>query len=324
MADLTRLAGKGFLVIGRAGMDLYADPAGTALEHATQFSAALGGSSANIAAGLCRLGCDAALVTCVSDDPVGTFCLTQMAAYGIDRRYVRRTAGGARTSLAVVDTCGADTQAVIYRNGAADFDMTAADVANLPYRGFSALVATGTALASNPSRQATLDALARGRAAGLPLILDIDYRPYSWASGQEAARVCAQAAALCDMVVGNDDEFGLLAGDHARGLQAARDLARGGALVIYKMGARGAITLSGDSETHTGVFRTQALKPTGAGDAFLAAVLAALADGHPVDRAVRRGSAAAAIVVSRVGCAPAMPTAHDLDRFIAGADAPAA
>lgn len=47
MKDLARLHGKGFLVIGRAGMDLYADPPGTRLEDALQFTAALGGSSAN-------------------------------------------------------------------------------------------------------------------------------------------------------------------------------------------------------------------------------------------------------------------------------------
>ena len=59
MADLTRLRGQRFLIIGRAGQDFYADPPGTRLEEATRFTTALGGSSANIAAGLTRLGCKA-------------------------------------------------------------------------------------------------------------------------------------------------------------------------------------------------------------------------------------------------------------------------
>jgi len=121
MKDLARLRGKGFLVIGRAGMDLYADPPGTEIEDAVQFTAALGGSSANIAAGLCRMGCDAALVTCVSDDAVGRYCLKQLDNYGIDRRFVRSVAGEARNSLAVVETRLENTQSVIYRNNAADF-----------------------------------------------------------------------------------------------------------------------------------------------------------------------------------------------------------
>ena len=318
MADLTRLAGKGFLVIGRAGMDFYADPPGTRLEEAATFTTALGGSSANIAAGLCRLGCDAALVTRVSDDAVGRFCLNQLDAFGIDRRFVRAVGGETRNSLAVVETRLRDTQSVIYRNGAADFEMAESDVIDLPYRGFSALVTTGTVLAAEPSRSATFKAFDLARSAGLPLIFDVDYRPYSWASATEAARVYSRAAACCDIIIGNDVEFGFMAGDHAKGLQKARDLVRDGAqIVVYTMGEQGAITITEEGETRTGIFPTKALKPTGAGDSFMAAFLAAMAERRPIPEAVVRGSAAAAIVVARVGCAPAMPTPTELDRFIA-------
>ena len=317
MAKLDRLRGKGFLIIGRAGMDLYADPPGTPLAQAGAFTAALGGSSANIAAGLARLGCDAALVTCVSDDPVGRWCLNQLASYGIDSRFVRSVGGDARNSLAVVDTMGEATQAVIYRNGAADFEMTMADVQGLPYAGFSALVTTGTVLASEPSRSATFAAFDMARTAGLPLVFDVDYRPYSWPSAQEAAQVYSRAAALCDIIVGNDVEFGFMAGDMARGLDKARALVRDGAqIVVYKRGPLGAITLTPEGETATGIFRTRALKPTGAGDSFLAGFLAALAEERPIAEAVLRGSAAAALVVARVGCAPAMPTVTELDKFM--------
>ena len=317
MTDMARLAGKGFLVIGRAGMDFYADPPGTRLEDGARFTTALGGSSANIAAGLCRLGCDAALVTCVSDDAVGRFCLNQLDAFGIDHRFVRTVGGEARNSLAVVETRLQDTQSVIYRNGAADFEMAESDVVDLPYRGYSALVTTGTVLAAEPSRSATFRAFELARAAGLPLIFDIDYRPYSWASAQEATDVYSRAATHCDVVIGNDVEFGFMAGDPQYGLQKARDLVRDGAkIVVYKMGEKGAITITEQGEVRTGVFPTNAIKPTGAGDSFMAAFLASLAAGHPVDEAVKRGSAAAAMVVARVGCAPAMPTLTELDQFI--------
>ena len=317
MADLDRLRGKAFLVIGRAGMDLYADPPSTRLEQAGQFTAALGGSSANIAAGLTRLGCDAALVTRVSDDAVGRFCLNQLDAYGIDRRFVRVEGGEARNSLAVVETRLEDTQSVIYRNGAADFEMVEGDVTDLPYAGYSALVTTGTVLAADPSRSACFTAFERARAAGLPLVFDVDYRPYSWASAEEASEVYSRAAAICDIIIGNDVEFGFMAGDYDKGLDTARALAAdANRIVVYKMGEKGAITISGGKETRTGIFRSQALKPTGAGDSFMAGFLSSLAEGRDLPQAVARGSAAAAIVVSRVGCAPAMPTPDELDTFM--------
>lgn len=318
MSDLSRLGGGSFLVIGRAGMDLYADPPGTRLEEAARFTAALGGSAANIAAGLVRLGCRAALLTRVAEDAVGRFCLAQLEAYGVDRRHVRSQGGEARNSLAVVETRAEDCQSVIYRNGAADFAMTVQDVEAVDYAQYSALVATGTALAAQPSRDATFRAFDLARAAGVPLMLDLDYRAYSWPSVQEARDTCARAGDACDIVVGNDVEFGVLAGDPARGLAEARGLvARGAGIVVYKMGPEGAVTLTGEGEVATGVYPVQALKPTGAGDAFLAAFLASLADRRPVKDAVLRGSAAAALVVTRVGCAPAMPDAAELDAFLA-------
>lgn len=317
MTKVLRNDGSGFLVIGRAGMDLYADPPGTEIENATQFTAALGGSSANIAAGLCRQGGKAALVTSVSDDAVGRFCIGQLKAYGIDARFVRAVGGEARNSLAVVETRLENTQSVIYRNGAADFEMTTKDVDALPYGDFDALVTTGTVLAAEPSRSATFHAFDRAKAAGLPLVFDVDYRPYTWASAAEAEAVYSRAAAMCDVIIGNDIEFGFMAGSYEAGLAKARALAADSAqIVIYKMGEKGAITFDQEGEARTGIFKTDALKPTGAGDAFMAGFLGGLSQGHSVAQSVARGSAAAAIVVSRVGCAPAMPTSDELDHFI--------
>jgi 5-dehydro-2-deoxygluconokinase len=325
MADLARLAGKTFLVIGRAGMDLYADPPGTRTEDATRFTTALGGSSANIAVGLVKQGCKAALLTCISDDAVGRFCRNELARYGVDHTHVRAVAGEARNSLAVVETRLENCQSVIYRNNAADFTMTDADVDPVDYAAFSALITTGTVLASEPSRSATFRAFALARAAHLPLIFDVDYRPYSWPSAAVASEVYSKAAALCDVIIGNDVEFGFMAGDPAQGLAKARSLITDGAqIVIYKMGEKGAITITRDGEFTTGIYPTAALKPTGAGDSFLAALTASLATGQTLHHSVLRGSAAAAMVVARVGCAPAMPTTAELDDFLAHHPGPTA
>jgi 5-dehydro-2-deoxygluconokinase len=101
-------------------------------------------------------------------------------------------------------------------------------------------------------------------------------------------------------------------------LDKARSLvAEGAQVVVYKMGEKGAVTITREGEYATGIYPNKALKPTGAGDSFLGAFLAGLADGLPVKASVLRGSAAAAMVVARVGCAPAMPTRTMLDCFLA-------
>tara|TARA_R110002096_G_scaffold28480_21_gene86355 strand:- start:3730 stop:4701 length:972 start_codon:yes stop_codon:yes gene_type:complete len=317
------LSGNNFIIIGRAGMDFYPDPPGTRTEDATHFFSCLGGSSANIGVAINRHGGASALVTCVSDDAIGRFCLNQLDHYGIDRRHVRSVGGEARNSLAVVESRVEDHQSVIYRNGAADFQMTVADVEAVDYSAFSALITTGTVLAAEPSRTAAFRGFDLARADGLPLIFDVDYRPYSWPSAAEAAQTYSRAAALCDIIIGNDVEFGFMAGEYSKGLDKARDLARTTAkIVVYKMGEDGAITITPTDEFRTGIYPVTALKPTGAGDSFMGGFIAALAAGHSLRDAVLRGSACASIVVSRVGCAPAMPTTPELEAFLASHPGP--
>lgn len=317
MSDLARLSGNRFVIIGRAGMDFYPEPPGTKTEHATHFFSCLGGSSANIGVAITRLGGSADLVTCVSDDAIGRFALNELDRYGVGRAHVRSVGGEARNSLAVVETTIEDHQSVIYRNGAADFEMSEADVAAVDYPSYSGLITTGTVLAAEPSRSAAFRAFDLARAAGLPLIFDIDYRPYSWPSAEVAAEVYSRAGALCDVIVGNDVEFGFMAGDYARGLDKARDLVGQGAkIAVYKMGEKGAVTITSEGEIRTGIYPTQALKPTGAGDSFMGGFVSGLAAGLPLREAVLQGSAAAAMVVARVGCAPAMPTRAELDAFL--------
>ncbi|MFD0917375.1 5-dehydro-2-deoxygluconokinase [Pseudahrensia aquimaris] len=317
-ADLKRIEGRNFLIIGRAGMDMYAHPPGVKTEDAEYFYSALGGSSANIGVALVKLGSKASLVTSVSDDSVGRYCLNQLDHYGVDRTFVRSVAGEERNSLAVLETTNIDHQSVIYRNNAADFQMTVEDVRKPDYTAYSAAITTGTVFAGQPSRDAAFVAFDLAKEAGLPVIFDIDYRPYSWTSGAEAAEVYSRAASYCDIVIGNDDEFGVMAGDYDIGLAFAENLAKTSAqIVVYKMGHLGSITFTQDGSFKTGIFPVDALKPTGAGDSFMGAFIASMAAGMDVQTCVERGSAAAAIVVSNVACAPAMPTPDILEDFIA-------
>lgn len=318
-----RLEGGRFLVLGRAGMDLYADPPGTAIEDATNFTPCLGGSSANIAVALTRHGLQSTLLTSVSDDAVGGFCLNQLRRYGVSTDQIRRVGDPARNSLALAESRLENGRWVVYRKDAADLDMTVADVERLDFGTFDALVVAGLVLATQPSRGASLRAIERARHAGVCVVFDIDYRAFAWSSPQEASAVCAQVAALSDVVVGNEEEFEVLSNFDSNGFAAARGLAAAGAkIVVYKMGEKGAITLHGGQEERTGIFPVETVKPAGAGDAFLGSFLAGLAEGRPVRESVLRGSAAAAIVVTKVGCAPAMPTAGQLDEFLAANGAP--
>jgi 5-dehydro-2-deoxygluconokinase len=221
---------------------------------------------------------------------------------------VRAVGGEARNSLAVVETTIEDHQSVIYRNGAADFEMTEADVEAVDYAVLFGLITTGTVLAAEPSRSAAFRAFDLARAAGLPLIFDIDYRPYSWPSAEVAAEVYSRAGALCDVIVGNDVEFGFMAGDYDRGLDKARELVAKARDRRLQDGREGR-----DHDHARGRDRAPASTQPGAqahrgGRQLHGRLRERACRGLPLREAVLQGSAAAAMVVARVGCAPAMPT----------------
>jgi 5-dehydro-2-deoxygluconokinase len=308
-----RMALNRFAVLGRVGMDLYADPPGTRLEDATRFMATIGGSAGNIAVALARQGAGAQLVSAVADDAVGRFCMARLAEFGVDTGAVATVK--APNGLAVTETRAVGCQVALYRNGAADLQLGVAQVRSLDFGAVAALVITGTALSAEPSRGAVHVAVAQAKAAGTLVVLDVDYRPAAWADQDEAARECRKLAQAADIVIGNDEEFALMAKD---GRAFARQLAQNGALfTVYKEGAKGCTTFTPDFGFASGIFHVQAQKPMGAGDGFMGGLLAALGQGAGLEAAVQRGAATAAMIVAGVGCAPASPTAAELAAFMA-------
>ena len=108
-----------------------------------------------------------------------------------------------------------------------------------------------------------------------------------------------------------------MAGGIEKGFDKARALAADTAnIVVYKMGEKGAVTFAEGDKIRTGIYPVDALKPTGAGDSFMAGLMASLGDGMALREAVLRGSACASITVSRPGCAAAMPDTAELDAFL--------
>ncbi len=306
-----------FLIIGRAGIDIYPDPPGTKTKNAKVFVSHLGGSSANIGVALKKLGGNCHLLTCISNDALGQFVINQLKYYGVKTSLIKKVKGSARLSLAVVETTVKDHQSIIYRNNAADLQMNKKDILNLNFSKFASLIITGTSLASEPSRSATFLAMNLAKKNKMNILLDIDYRPYTWKSLNEASKIYLKATKLCDVVIGNDEEFAVLAKNYKKGLSLAKKLSENDSpIVIYKMGEKGSITFTNNQSIKTGIFKVNALKPTGAGDAFMGTLIASLLKKMKIKDAVLYASAAAAIVVTKVGCAPAMPNFKEINSFI--------
>ena len=310
---ISKIQKNNFLLIGRAGVDIYPDPPGTKTENANKYVTHLGGSSANMGVQLTKYGGSCSLLTRVSNDALGKFAINQLDSYGVKSDLVKLEGNESRISFAIVESTIVDHQSIIYRHKAADLFLNKNDIENSNLQNYECILITGTSLAAEPSRSAVLYALKLAKEKKIPVIMDIDYRPYTWESEDKAKEIYNLAGDYCSGIIGNDDEFAILSGNYDDGLSYAKKISRNCDLVIYKMGEKGSITFANNEEIQRGIFPVKPLKPTGAGDAFMGSLIGAILKNYDLQKAIEIGSAAAAIVVTKVGCAPAMP---DLDEVL--------
>jgi 5-dehydro-2-deoxygluconokinase len=324
------------ICLGRAAVDLYGQQVGGRLEDMQSFAKYLGGSSANLAAGLARLGLRSAMLTRVGDEHMGRFVREQLAREGVDVGHVR-TDPWRLTGLVVLGIAGDGSfPHIFFRRDCADMGVTTGDFDEPWIAGARMLAVTGTHLSSDTTRAAVLQAMGYARANGVRVVLDIDYRPVLWGlatagEGEERYRAAGAVSAVlreclpfCDLVVGTEEEI-RIAGGSERTSEALADIRRAtGGAIVMKRGAEGCVVYDEAPTPARGGravpgFPVEVLNVLGAGDAFLAGLLAGLLAGRPLAEAATIGNACGALVVSRHGCTPAMPSRVELDDYLARA-----
>jgi len=265
-----------------------------------------------------------ALLTAVGDDQVGDFVTAFLEREQVETRFIPRKPGR-RTSAVILTIQPPDRfPLTFYRDNCADRALTIDDVKRAPVAESRVVFVTGTGLSHEPARAATLAAAATARAAAVPVVVDIDYRPDQW---DDAATFSVQMHALlrsATLAVGTEEELAAASGatDVAQGANAL--LASGIEALIIKRGARGATVFRRDRPpADVAPFPIVVLNVLGAGDAFASGFLYGYLQGWPLERAVRIGNACGAIVVTRHGCANFMPTLDEVSAFVADRGEPA-
>jgi len=323
------------VTMGRSSIDLYSNDPGAPFSEITSFGAFVGGCPTNIAVGARRLGLRTALLTAVGEDPVGDFVLRFLEREGVDTASVPRKPGR-RTSAVVLGIEPPDRfPLVFYREGCADIELTIDDVLRAPVRRSRALLISGTGLSREPSRSATVFAAEEARAAGVEVLLDVDFRADQWHDPRAFGVVVRSTLPLVDVVVGTEEELKALAmraessvsitgsqisAPEVRGSiddALALVLTAGPGAVALKRGARGSsVHLKGGEVVHAGPFPVEVCNVLGAGDAFAAGFAYGHLHGWPWQKAARMGNACGAIVVTRQGCANFMPTEQECLDFV--------
>jgi ribokinase len=262
-----------------------------------------GGKGANQAVAAAKSGTPTTLIGRLGRDGFGIELKAFLATQGIDLSLVRESPG-IHSGTAIVTVADADNTIVVIPG--ANALVSADDVA-------AASLAKDDIAVSQ--FEIPLPAIAaffeRARIAGARTILN------------SAPAIAFDAALLnlVDILILNESELGLLAkvelrdsDDHARLIDAARSLQIGdNKIVCVTLGKRGVLVLVGGEPLVIPGRAVEAVDTTGAGDCFVGAVAARLAQGKPIRDALDYANVAASICVQRMGAAPSMPTAEEVD-----------
>ena len=298
--------------MGRSGVDIYPLEVGVGLAEVTRFGKYLGGSPTNVAVAAARFGRRSAVITRTGTDPFGDFIHQALRGYGVDDRYVTAVAS-LPTPVTFCEIFPPDNFPLYFYRfpKAPDLEIYEAELDQASIRAARIFWATVTGLSAEPSRAATLAALA-SRSRMHPTVLDLDYRPMFWKSPQLARRWSRRAIALATVVVGNLDECEVAVGsrDPARIAPALLDM--GVQLAVVKLGPDGVLAADRHGEVRVMPASVQVVNGIGAGDAFGGALCHGLLSGWDLAETIRFANAAGAIVASRIACSDAMPTAAEV------------
>jgi 5-dehydro-2-deoxygluconokinase len=311
------------ITMGRVGVDLYPEQIGVHLADVRTFAKSLGGSATNVAVAAARLGARSAVITKVGDDPFGPYVRDALRGFGVDPRWVG-THPTLRTPIVFCEIFPPDDFPLLFYREPTAPDMTiAVDELDLDtIRAARVFWTTGTGLSAEPSRTATLTALAARDGVEGITVHDLDHRPMFWSDESEAGVWAREALSHATVAVGNRDEVAVAVGTREPHEASAALLDLGVEVAIVKQGPAGVLVRTAESLVEVPPVEVEVVNGLGAGDAFGGALVYGLLQGWEPDRAVRLANAAGAYVAARLACADEMPTLPELRAF-AGEEVPA-
>lgn len=311
------------ILVGRVAVDFNPVDYYCPLNESTTFKRYLGGSPANIAVGLARLGKKCGFFARVSDDQFGTFVTNFFDKEGIDTSRIVRCKNGEKIGLTFTEIKSeTESSIVMYRNEAADLKLECEDIDEEYIKDGAAVLISGVALAESPSREATLKAMQIAKKNNIPVIFVLDYRAYNWKNKDEIAVYYSIVASNADMIIGSREEYDLLEGlldlDGTDKTSAAYWQSKGAKIVIVTHGKQGSTAYTNDGQDFSiKPFPVKLLKSFGGGDGYTSAFLYSLFEGKEIIDCLEFGSASAAMLVASHACSQDMPTAKQVEDFIA-------
>lgn len=310
------------VLLGRVAIDFNPLDYNRTLAESTTFKKYLGGSPANIAVGLSRLGKKCGFFARVSDDRFGDYVIDYFRKDHIDTSHIHRCEHGEKLGLTFTEILSEQESSILmYRNQIADLQLSMNDIDEEYIRQSKALLISGTALAESSSREAALKAVFLAKKANTPVIFDIDYREYNWKSKEEIGVYYGIMAGQADVILGSRMEYDLAEQLIRPGMKDEESAAYwhgcGAKIVVIKHGKEGSTAYTNDGQSFSiKPFPIKKLKGFGGGDGYASAFLYGLLEGWDIIDCLEFGSASASLLIAGHSCSDSMPDVATIQNYI--------
>ena len=275
-----------------------------------------GGSAANVAVALARLGVGVTMVGAVGDDGYGRWICEDLSREGVDVKGVCLLHDAFTPMvMALIEPNGERLAVVWPPEGGAHLQLHTDHIDPAWIKPSSWLHTTGMCLRVSPARDAVLYGMEQAREAGLSVSLDLNLRLELWGLDDKTRRTFERAIELSDVVFGNAEEEIMPIASTSSTEAGAQTLCDGKRIIVARQGSKGALVVTPKETFHVPAFPTQVVDTLGAGDAFNGGFIAACLAKVGIRGAVRWGNAAAALKVGQAG-ARSLPSLEDLQRML--------
>ncbi len=316
------------LCIGEALIDFVSRERGATLVTATQYSAATGGAPTNVAAALSKLGRHARLVATVGDDAFGHKIVHDLKQLGVD--CALRLDPDHFTTLAFVKQGAEGDRDFEFNPGAHDY-LLPEQVSPDDVRQARVLHYGTISLRTPVSRETTLNAIRAAKEAGIVCSCDPNWRANLWHDHDAGRAAALEAIALADILKISREDLAFAVPDEPDYAAALEKAGFTGRLAAVTLGREGSWYQNGDRTGQVPSPHVHVVETTGAGDAFIAALLDRLLeydldvsalDDTTLELVVHRACAAGALTATGYGAIPSLPDTRSIDALLrmVGAD----
>lgn len=299
-------------------------PSGKSQKGMDLFECNPGGAPANVLAAVNKFGGRSAFIGKVGKDSFGKFLAQTMQSLdiNIDNLLVDRFVP---TTLAFVtlDAKG-DRSFSFYRKPGADVMIEFEEVDKSKLENTKIFHFGSVSLTADPAYTATIKSAKYAKEHGAIISYDPNYRTLLWDSREVAVERMKNAALIADIIKVSDEELLLLTGEEDLQKGAEKLMRSGASLVFVSLGAKGSFFCNKNGSNRHYTYDVKTVDTTGAGDAFLGAILYRLKDkslDEIADLSVEElndildfANASGSLTTTKTGAAPAIPTPEEIQK----------